>query len=94
VRRAKYARLGPDSSLRDYIEAQHWYLSGVDILAGARQVRSRQGDAIAMLDDGMIMELDDLWQLDPAPTKALCGTYGKALVTAFVRSEIGAVRRS
>ena len=85
--RAKFARLGPNSSLREYIEAQHWYLSGVDILAGARQVRSRQGDAIAMLDEGMILELTDLWRLDLQPTPPLCEAYGKALAAAFGRPE-------
>jgi hypothetical protein len=89
VLRAKFARLGPDSSLRDYLETQHWYLSGVDILAGARQVKTRQIDAISMLDDGMILDLTDLWQLDLAPTQTLCDAYGKALAAAFGRSEIG-----
>jgi hypothetical protein len=85
--RARFARLGPQSSLREYIEAQHWYLSGVDILAGARQVETRQGDAIAMLDEGMILDLTDLWRLDLEPTPPLCEAYGKALAAAFGRSE-------
>ncbi len=85
--RAKFAPLGPDSSLRGYIEAQHWYLSGVDIVAGARQVRSRQSDAIAMLDDGMVLDLTDLWRLDLQPTQALCEAYGKALAAALGRPE-------
>ncbi len=85
--RAKFARLGPDSSLQEYIEAQHWYLSDMDILAGARKVRSRQSDAIAMLDQGMIVDLTDLWQLDLEPTEPLCQVYGKALAAAFGRSE-------
>ncbi len=50
--RAKFARLGPDSSLRDYIGGEYRYLRGVDVLAGARQVKRRQRDAIAMLDEG------------------------------------------
>lgn len=81
--RARFARLGPDSSLRDYIEARQWYLSGVDITGGARQVKSRQSDAIAMLDEGMILDLSDLWQLDLQPTQPLCMSYGKALAAAF-----------
>jgi hypothetical protein len=87
--RAQFAGLGPDSSLRDYIAARHWYLGGVDILAGARQVKSRQSDAVAMLDAGMIVDLSDLWQLDLAPTPALCARYGAALATAFGGAEIG-----
>jgi hypothetical protein len=81
--RAKFARLGSDSSLRDYIEGQYWYLTGVDVLAGARQVKSRQSDAIAMLDEGVILDLPDLWRLDLEPTQTLCGAYGKALAAAF-----------
>jgi hypothetical protein len=86
--RAKFARLGPDSSLRDYIEGEYWYLSGVDVLAGARQVKSRQRDAIAMLDDGAILDLSGLWQLDLEPTPMLCEAYAKALSAKFGGSEI------
>ena len=87
--RAKFARLGPDSSLREYIEGEYWYLSGVDVLAGARQVRSRQRDAIAMLDDGAILDLSGLWQLDLEPTPMLCEAYGNALSAKFGRPEVG-----
>jgi hypothetical protein len=89
VLRAKFARLGPDSSLRDYLEAKQWYLLGVDIPAGARRVKTRQSDAIGMLDNGMILDLTDLWQLDLAPTQMLCDAYGKALGSEFGRSGIG-----
>jgi hypothetical protein len=86
--RDKFARLGPDSSLRDYIEAQYWYLSGVDILAAARQVKTRQADAIAMLNEGSILDLRDLAQLDLQPTPALCQAYGNAVAVAFDGSKI------
>ncbi len=86
--RTKFARLGPDSSLRDYIEGEYWYLRGVDVLAGARQVKSRQRDAIAMLDEGAILDLSNLWQLDLDPTPTLCEAYGKALPGKFGRSDI------
>src|SRR6185295_867640 len=81
----KFARLGPNFSLRIYIEARQWYLSGVDIVAGARQVKSRQGDAVAMLDEGTIVDLTDLCRLDLEPTQTICEAYGKALA-AFGRS--------
>jgi hypothetical protein len=81
--REKFARLGPDSSLRNYIEARHWYLTGVEILAGARQVKSRQSDAIAMLNEGMILDLSDLWQLDLEPAQTLCEAYGRGLAEGF-----------
>jgi len=85
--RAKFARLGPGSSLRYYIEARSWYLSGVDILGGERQVKSRQSDAVAMLDQGMILDLSNLWQLDLEPTPALCQSYGRALAAVFGHAE-------
>jgi hypothetical protein len=81
--RGKFARLGAGSSLRDYIEGRYGYLAGVDVLAGARQVRTRQSDATAMLDEGLILDLPDLWQLDLEPTPTLCEAYGKALAAAF-----------
>jgi hypothetical protein len=87
--RTKFASLGPNSSLRDYLDGEYWYLSGVDVLAGARQVNSRQSDANAMLDDGLILDLSDLWQLDLQPTQPLCAAYGKALAARFGRSDIG-----
>ena len=86
--RTKFAGLGPNSSLRDYIDGEYRYLSGVDVLAGARQVKSRQRDAIAMLDEGAILDLTDLWQLDLEPTPMLCEAYGKALQAKFGGSEI------
>jgi hypothetical protein len=86
--RTKFARLGPDASLRDYIGGEYRYLPGVDVLAGARQVKSRQRDAIAMLDEGEIFDLSDLWQLDLEATPILCQAYGKALVAKFGGSEI------
>jgi hypothetical protein len=87
ILRGKFARLGPDSSLRDYIEARSWFLAGVDILAGERRVKSRQTDAIAMLDQGMILDLADLWQLDLEASPALCQAYGGALAKVFGRDE-------
>jgi hypothetical protein len=86
--RAKFARLGPDSSLRDYLAAREWYLSGLNIIGGARQVKSRQSDAVAMLNDGMILDLTDIWQLDLQPAPALCVAYGRALAATLGQSEI------
>ena len=85
--RAKFALYGPDSSLRDYLDAREWYLSGLDILGGARKVKSRQGDAIAMLNEGKILDLADLWQLDLEPARTLCDAYGRALAAMFGQTE-------
>lgn len=76
---AKFAALTPDSSLRAYLD----FLMGGDsryrqALAGARLVKSRQADAMALLQDGKIDRLEDLWQLDIDPT-SMCAAYGGAL---------------
>ena len=86
--RAKFAGFGPDSSLRDYIQGEYWYLSGVDVLPGARHVRSRQRDAVAMLDEGATLDLSGLWQVDLEPAPMLCQAYAKALSAKFGGSEI------
>jgi hypothetical protein len=78
---AKFAALSPDSSLRDYLE----YLNGSDARArqameGARHAKSRQADAVALLQEGdRLVPLRELWQLNIEPTPALCQAYGAAL---------------
>lgn len=78
---AKYAALGPDSSLSDYLE----YLNGSDTRArqameGARKAKSRQTDAIALLqDDRRLTDLRELWQLDIEATPPLCAAYRASL---------------
>jgi hypothetical protein len=78
-----FAKLGPDSSLRDYL----LYLPGGDsrsreALAGARLVKSRQADAVALLNAGRLEALTDLFRLDLQPTPELCQAYDNALANA------------
>jgi hypothetical protein len=78
-----FAKLGPDSSLRDYL----LYLPGGDsrsreALAGARQVKSRQADAVALLNAGRLEALTDLFRLDLQATPDLCQAYDSALANA------------
>jgi len=78
-----FAKLGPDSSLRDYL----LYLPGGDsrsrdALAGARQVKSRQADAVALLNAGRLEALTDLFRLDLQPAPDLCQAYDNALANA------------
>ena len=76
---ARFARLGPDSSLRDYLDdlppgaPRHQ-----EALAGARQVKSRNADVVALLKEGEIGALRDLWRLDIAPA-SVCEAFGAAL---------------
>jgi hypothetical protein len=78
---ARFAALGPDSPLADYLE----YLNGSDArvpqaMEGARHVRSRQADAVAVLQqpDGL-MHMREMWQLNIEATPALCAAYNAAL---------------
>lgn len=85
---ARFAKLGPDSSLRDYLD----YLPPGDshfreAVAGARLVKSRNADAVALLNGGRLRELPDLWRLDIDPAQ-VCVAYASAL-----RAEAGKVTR-
>lgn len=78
---AKFAALGPDSPLRDYLE----YLNGSDPRArlamdGARHATSRQADATALLEErDRLADLREVWQLNIEATPELCRAYDAAL---------------
>jgi hypothetical protein len=84
---AKFAALGPDSSLSDYLE----YLNGSDTRArqameGARSAKSRQADAVALLQDNRrLTDLRELWQLNVEATPALCDAYRASLRKAALK---------
>lgn len=76
---ARFARLGAQSSLGDYLD----YLPPgsthhAQALAGARLVKSRNEDAVALLHEGRLRDLEALWQLDLDPAQ-ICEAYGAAL---------------
>ena len=48
-------------------------------MAGARQVKTRQGEAVTLLNEGEIGRLEDLWGLGLEATPTLCDAYGAAL---------------
>jgi len=79
---ARFARLGHDSPLTDYLE---FLLPGdprFDLaVAGARLVKSRNADAAALLSGNRLDDLADLWRLDIDPA-AVCSAYGMALKAA------------
>jgi hypothetical protein len=76
---AQFSKLGPDSSLRDYLEyLPPGHTRFKDAVAGARLVKTRNADARALLNEGMIGELADLWDLRVDPL-AVCQAYGDAL---------------
>jgi len=80
---ASLARLTPDSSLRDYLSAEHQLSPSPyqkqQWLEGVRRVKSRQADAITLLKEGEIARLGALWQFNIEATPALCEAFGDAL---------------
>jgi hypothetical protein len=79
---AEFARLGPDSSLESYLAYLHSSAYSDRALAGIRQLKSRQSDAIGLLQKGRLLDLWELEQLGLAPTADLCQAYADALAGA------------
>jgi hypothetical protein len=76
---ARFAKLGPDSHLGDYLEdlplgAMHHRQA----LAGARLVKTRTADAVQLLGQDRLGDLSQLWALDIEPS-AVCAAYREAL---------------
>jgi hypothetical protein len=80
---AELAALDEDSALEAYLNLITY--SGLDAdgkeraRTAARRVKSRQSDAIMLLNGSKIDRLEAMWQLDIAATPALCTAYGWAL---------------
>ncbi|MBS0519725.1 MAG: hypothetical protein JSR90_13620 [Proteobacteria bacterium] len=78
---AAFARLGPDSSLGDYLD----YLYGdraAAALQGIRAVKSRQADAVVLLQRGRLHDLAALHDFNLEAAPDLCRAYGEALAAA------------
>jgi hypothetical protein len=91
-------KLGPDSPLAAWLEYVNGSAEGEPLhlaaLDGARKSNGRQADAAALLDDGRILKLADLWQIDLTATPALCTAYDRALTRLAatdepIESEVG-----
>ncbi len=78
---ARFAALGPDSSLVDYLDFAYGDRS-VEAREGIRKVKSRQADAVALLNADRLRDLSSLLEYDVAATPALCDAYGAALARA------------
>ena len=81
---AKFRTMSPNSALADYLpfitdRFDHPPERHEQALAGARLVTSRQDDAVHLLDEGKILSLEDLWQLDLQVTPTFCAAYDNAL---------------
>lgn len=87
---ADFARLGPDSSLRDYLDDLVPGSSRFqEAIEGARRVKSRHDDAVALLREGRLADLQELWRLDIEPTETLCAAFADALMQEAVKVERG-----
>ena len=75
---ADFAKLGPDSSLADYLP----FVSGdysLEAREGMRKVRTRQADAVALLGAGRLGDLVGLLEYDIEATPELCAAYRTAI---------------
>ena len=75
---ARFAALGPDSRLADYMPFLYGDYSR-SAREGIRKVKSRQADAVALLNDGRLGDLSSLLEFDVDATPELCTAYGAAL---------------
>jgi hypothetical protein len=76
---ARFAKLGPDSPLRDYLEdLPPGAIHHRQALAGARLVKTRTTDAVQLLGEDRLSDLSQLWALDIEPS-AVCVAYREAL---------------
>ena len=78
---ADFARLGPDSLLGDYLP----FASGdysTSAREGMRKVKTRQADAVALLNAGKLGELAGLLEYDVEATPELCAAYRAAIARA------------
>jgi len=93
---ARFQALNPDSSLSDYLDHLYFpypYAAGEahhqEALTKARQVKSRQTDAVMLLKQGKIEQLEELWNLDIEATPAICKAYGDALHQEAAKIDMG-----
>jgi hypothetical protein len=86
---AQFARLGPDSSLEDYLPHLAPGLPRFqEALAGVRRVKSRSQDAATLLKEGRLGELAELWEFD-IDAATVCEAYRQAL-----RIQVGGISRT
>jgi hypothetical protein len=76
-------KLSPASPLAAWLDYVNGSPAGEALheqaVEGARQAKDRQADAIALLDNGRIQQLSELWRFDLAATAPLCAAYDQAL---------------
>jgi hypothetical protein len=79
---AAFARLGPDSHLANYLPYLHNRAFTDRALEGMQKVKTRQEDAIALLNQHPLADLTELWQWNVLATREVCEAYGNAFLAA------------
>jgi hypothetical protein len=82
---AAFARLGPDSHLADYLPYLRNRAFADRALEGIQKVKTRQEDAIALLNQRPLADLTELWQWNVLATREVCEAYANALLAAANR---------
>jgi hypothetical protein len=82
---ATFAALGPDSHIADYLPYLHNRAFADQALAGIQKLKTRQADAVALLERQPLNELTELWQFNLLATREVCEAYGSAFLAAVNR---------
>ncbi len=82
---AAFARLGPDSHLADYLPYLRKPTFAERALEGIQKLKTRQEDAIALLNQHPLADLTELWQWNVLATREMCEAYGNAFLAAANR---------
>jgi hypothetical protein len=82
---AAFAKLGPDSHLADYLPYLRNPAFADRALAGIQKVKTRQEDAVALLDQRPLGDLADLSQWNVLATREMCEAYANAFLAAANR---------
>jgi len=81
-RSAAFAALGPESHIADYMPYLHDRGFAEQALTAVQKLKSRQADAVALLERRPIGELTELWQFNLLATREVCEAYGNAFLAA------------
>jgi hypothetical protein len=82
---AAFSTLGPDARLADLLPFLNSSAFAEQALLSIQRLKTRQADAIALLEHKPLADLTDLWQFNVMPTRRMCESYGTALTEAINR---------
>jgi hypothetical protein len=77
-RRRRSPPSGPDSHIADYLPYLHDHNFAEQARMGIQKVKTRQADAMALLEQRPIGELTELWEWNVLATRQMCEAYGNA----------------